>query len=277
MISGSNTYLGLTRAGAGVEKGEPELHYPTWRRHYVRLVASDDEQGAALALYADRRRARQVFVLDDDEAYGYGVAEAFRVAAERGGMLVAGRAQWNPRAADYLDLAARVRRSGADAAFLGGLPTNNGFRLIKDLRAVLGPETLIMASDAFLQEVNLVNEVGPAAEGVIVASPVLPNRALPPAGRAFADRFEDRFSTPLCCHIMAQAQALEIALDAVATSDGSRAQVLERLFETRVEDGLLGDFQIDRFGDATRRAIGIYRVEDGSLRFAGTVTARPPA
>jgi DNA-binding SARP family transcriptional activator/ABC-type branched-subunit amino acid transport system substrate-binding protein len=273
VISGSNTYLGLTRAGAGVAKGEPERHYPTGRRHYVRLVASDDAQGAALALYAKKRGARHVFVLDDDEAYGYGLAEAFRVAGERSGMLVVGRAQWNPEAGDYRALAARVRRAGADATFLGGLPTNNGFRLIKDLREELGRETLILAPDAFNQEANLVNEAGGAAEGVVVASPVLPNRALPPAGRAFADRYEDRFSTPLCCYTMREAQALRIALDAVAKSDGTRAQVLEKLFETRVENGLLGDFHIDRYGDTTQRAIGVYRIEDGRLRFAGAITA----
>jgi DNA-binding SARP family transcriptional activator/ABC-type branched-subunit amino acid transport system substrate-binding protein len=273
-ISGSNTYLGLTRAGAGVARGEPELHYPTGRRHYVRVIASDDAQGAALALYAKTRGAQHVFVLDDDGAYGYGLAEAFRVAVERSGMLVVGRAQWNPQARDYRGLAARVRRSGADAVFLGGVPTNNEFRLITDLREALGRKTDILTPDAFNQEAQLVNGAGGAAEGVVIASPVLPNRALPPAGRAFANEFEDRFSTPLCCETVREAQALQVALDAIANSDGTRAQVLEELFATYVENGLVGDFAIDRYGDTTQRVIGVYRIEDGRLRFAGAITPR---
>jgi DNA-binding SARP family transcriptional activator/ABC-type branched-subunit amino acid transport system substrate-binding protein len=273
-ISGSNTYLGLTRAGAGVAKGEPERHYPTGRRHYARLVPPDDAQSAALALYAKEHDARQTFVLDDDDAYGYGVAEAFRVAAERNGMLVVGRAQWNPEARAYRSLAARVRRAGADAVFLGGLAGNNGPRLIKDLRDALGPEAQILAPDGFSQPATLVDGAGEAADGIVIGTAVLPNRALPPEGRDFAKEFEHGFSAPPCCYTVHAAQALQIALAAIADSDGTRAQVLEELFETRVKNGLLGDFEIDRYGDTTQGAIGIYRIEGGHLRFKRTTT--PP-
>lgn len=75
---------------------------------------------------------------------------------------------------------------------------------------------------------------------------------------------------------MREAQALQVALDAIGHSDGTRAQVLEKLFETHVENGLIGDFRIDRYGDTTQRAIGVYRVEDGRLRFAGTITPHTP-
>jgi hypothetical protein len=42
------------------------------------------------------------------------------------------------------------------------------------------------------------------------------------------------------------AQAAEIFLDAIARSDGTRASVTRELFETRVEDGLLGNISFDR-------------------------------
>lgn len=275
VVSGSNTYLGLTRAGAGVAKGEPERHYPTGRRHYARLVPPDDTQSAAIALYAKERAARQAFVLDDDGAYGYGVAEAFRVAFERSGMLVVGRDQWNPAARDYRALAAQVRRAGADAVFLGGFPSNNGPRLIKDLRDALGREAQILAADAFSHEpANLVAAAGQAAEGLAIATAVFPNRALPPAGRKFANEFEERFSLRACCFNVRDAQALQIVLDAIANSHGTRPEVVDNLFETRVDDGLLGDFEIDRYGDTTEGAIAVYRMQYGDLRFERTIT--PP-
>ena len=59
VISMSNTYLGLTRAGPGVVKGHPAALYPTGEHSFVRMAPADDLQGAAGALYgaATRRSA----------------------------------------------------------------------------------------------------------------------------------------------------------------------------------------------------------------------------
>ena len=64
-------------------------------------------------------------------------------------------------------------------------------------------------------------------------------------------------------------------LDAIADSDGSRAQVLENLFDARVDGGYIGDFEIDRYGDTTLNTIAVYRIVDGRLRFQTAIT--PPA
>ena len=65
-----------------------------------------------------------------------------------------------------------------------------------------------------------------------------------------------------------------IVLDAIEESDGTRRAVLQELFETRVEDGLLGDFRFDRFGDTTKTTIGVYRIEDGRLEFQEGISPR---
>ena len=64
-------------------------------------------------------------------------------------------------------------------------------------------------------------------------------------------------------------------LDAIAASDGSRRQVLDHLFRTPVDDGYVGNFSIDRYGDTTLRTMGVYMVQDGRLRFQTAIT--PPA
>ena len=46
----------------------------------------------------------------------------------------------------------------------------------------------------------------------------------------------------------------------------------ETLLAARVEDGYLGDFEIDRYGDTTLNTIGAYRIEDGDLRFVTAIT-----
>jgi hypothetical protein len=51
--------------------------------------------------------------------------------------------------------------------------------------------------------------------------------------------------------------------------------VTENLLGARVEDGYLGDFEIDSHGDTTLTAVGAYRIEDGRLRFHSALA--PPA
>ena len=51
--------------------------------------------------------------------------------------------------------------------------------------------------------------------------------------------------------------------------------MLENLFDARVDDGYIGDFEIDRYGDTTLNKIAVYRIVDGRLRFQTAIT--PPA
>ena len=273
IVSMSDTYLGLTRAGPGVVKGDPDGLYPTGKRSFVRLAPNDDLQGAASALYAQRLGVRRAYVLHHDGFWGAGVATAFRTAALRLGMQVAGMGQWSGRARDYKRLAARVRRSGANGVYLAGFAVaDNGGRLIKDLRAALGPGAPILAPDGFNEPAALVEAAGLAAEGVVITLAAIPTAKLPPAGARFAREFEQRFGALPCCYSVYAGQATHVLLDAIAASDGSRASVLHNLFRTRVHDGLLGDFAIDRYGDTTLTQIAVYRIHGARLRLATTLS-----
>src|SRR5829696_2356338 len=74
-VSPSNTALGLTKGGAGAEPGEPDKYYPSGERNYGRVVPIDTIQGAAQAQYMKDEGVTSVYVLDDAEVYGKGVAK----------------------------------------------------------------------------------------------------------------------------------------------------------------------------------------------------------
>ena len=78
-ISGANTNLGLTQPSG--EPGEPDKYYPSGIRNYARVVAVDNSQGAVDATLAQKLGAKSVYVLDDKESYGVGVADFFQKAA----------------------------------------------------------------------------------------------------------------------------------------------------------------------------------------------------
>src|SRR5437762_9618082 len=86
MVSPANTYVGLTHPGPGTAAGEPGKYYPTRKRNYARVVAADDYQGAADAVLAKSLGVKKVFILNDKEAYGLGVATNFRNAAVKLGI-----------------------------------------------------------------------------------------------------------------------------------------------------------------------------------------------
>ena len=253
LVSPSNTYSCLTRGGPGCDLTEPEKYYPSGTRTYFRLAGDDLVQAAADAELVRDRGMRRIYVLDDNEAYGVGIATAFRSAAKRLGVDVAGSASWNSRAESYGPLFDRIRASGADAIFLAGSIDSDGVRLLRAKVAALGRNdgsVRVLATDLFA-DTDALAEAGPAARGLLVSVPGEPASAYPPAAKAYAtelaaSRPPGQAVDPAALH---GAVAARLVLDAIAESDGSRAGVLAHLFATHVDDGLIGSFRFDRNGD----------------------------
>jgi branched-chain amino acid transport system substrate-binding protein len=265
MVSPANTLVGLTHRGPATALGEPRRYYPTGKRNYARLVAANDYQGAADAELARQLGLTKVFLLHDSDDYGVGVAAAFGKAARKLGLTVSGFRAWDPSARSYRLLALAIKRSGAQAVFLGGLLCSNGGKLIKDLRAFL-PRIQIMASDGFTPLAAVVKQAGAAAEGITVSVAGLPISGLPAAGKAFVKAFSKTIGgkQPNPNSVYA-AQAAEVLLQAIARSDGTRAGVTRALLQVRIPDGITGDIAFNASGDLTENPVTIYAVRSGKV------------
>ena len=55
----------------------------------------------------------------------------------------------------------------------------------------------------------------------------------------------------------------QVLVTAIEKSDGSRADVAAKLFETNVTNGILGTFKIDANGDTTSNPVTVYSVKGG--------------
>jgi branched-chain amino acid transport system substrate-binding protein len=266
-----NTYLGLTRAGPGVEDGYPDSLYPTGARSYLRTVPADDAQAAAAVIVARDEGASRTFAVQDGSTLGKGLVASFQEASARAGLSPVGTARWDAEANDYRALASRIQRSRADAVYVAGYITSNGPRLIRDLRAGLGRGVHILAPDGFNQPTAIVEGAGERADGLVITLAAAPVSALPSAGRRWAAEFERRWGAKPCCYAVHAGQAMQIVMDAIAHSDGTRAQVLEALKRTQVQGGLVGDFRFDRYGDPTLTTIAVHRIRGGKLSFERTI------
>ena len=133
-VSPSNTALGLTKGGAGAEPGEPDKYYPSGERNYGRVVPIDTIQGAAQAKYMKEEGVTSVYILDDAEVYGKGVAKNTQTAAEELGIKIAGDGLLGRQGVQLPRAGSKIKSSGADAVFTGGIIDNNGPQLYKDLQ-----------------------------------------------------------------------------------------------------------------------------------------------
>jgi branched-chain amino acid transport system substrate-binding protein len=263
MISPANTATGLTHEGPGAEPGEPDKYYPTGTRNYTRVVASDDFQGQIDASYMkDSLGVTSVYILDDKDAYGKGVADAFEQAANDIGLKVAGHTGWDANAQNYKALMTQIKATGADGMFIGGISCFNGGQVIKDKVSVVGDNDAVklLVSDGFVLD-SLFDEAGADnLAGTYGSAPVLNPEDLTGAGKTFLDAYQAKYGSPevYTAYAAAAAQAL---VDAISRSDGSREDVVAKLFETDIADGIVGPMAFNENGDPKGGLISIFQAE----------------
>jgi branched-chain amino acid transport system substrate-binding protein len=282
MISPANTYVCLTEGGPGCDATEPDKYYPSGSRNYARVVANDAYQGAAVAEFAKAQGVKSVYILNDKEAYGLGVATNFRNAAENVGIKVAGFAAWDPKASSYEATFNKIKGTGADAVFLGGLIDENGAQVIKDKVAVLGPNdgaVKLFVPDGFTTQ-QTIDEAPEAAPGMFLSVAGVPIDKFEGKGAEFAQAFKPRLGgKAIDPYAIYGAQAAEVMLNAIGESDGTRADVIAKLFQQKINDGYLGTFQINENGDpggAEGAVVGftIYKATD-KLETVTTISPKP--
>jgi len=252
MLSPANTYVCLTQSGPGCDKTEPAKYYPSGTRNYARVIANDGYQGAADAEFAQSIGVKKVFVLNDKEAYGLGLATNFENAAKSLGIQIAGVDAFDPKASSYQALYKKIQATGADGVFIGGTICENGAQLIKDKVAVLGPNTTVklITPDGFATQQTL-SDAGSASNGMYISVAGQPISRFQGAARDFAKTFSKQYlnGQTIDPYAIYGAEAATVMLGAIGASNGSRADVIKKLFATKVRNGLLGSFTFNANGD----------------------------
>jgi branched-chain amino acid transport system substrate-binding protein len=251
MVSPANTNPGLTKKW---DPGEPNKYYPTGSRNYARVVATDDIQGPADALWTQSLGYKKVFVLNDKQTYGFGVASTYRSAAKKLGLNVVGFQGWDAKQSSYEALANSIKASGAQAVFLGGIACNNGAKLMQDIRSV-NPKITLQMPDGFSDP----GANGAVANGAYISVAGMPPSGLKGAGATFVKSFGKQIGTTPNPYAAYGAQAMLVMLQAVAKSGGDRAKATSGLFGLHISNGILGDFTINASGDTDLQPITIYK------------------
>ncbi|MBV9597779.1 MAG: branched-chain amino acid ABC transporter substrate-binding protein, partial [Chloroflexi bacterium] len=259
------TYPGLTKQTAFNLAGEPDVYYPGCPRNFARVVPTDDQQGVVGATFARQLGVRNVYVLHDGSAYGQGIAAVFAASAKQLGLQVAGGPDgMDPSAADYHDLAERVRNATPDLVYFGGIDANHAGKLWQDLRAALGPDIKLMGADG-INENAFIDAAGSAAEGTYATFPGVPAPKLTKKGADWYQRYVQEFGETPQPYVAYGYEAMSVALDAIAhAGKKDRAAVRDAIFATSNYDGVLGPWSFTPSGDTTLTTMMVRQVRNGA-------------
>lgn len=270
-ITPANTYPGLTRACESCAQGEPEIYRPSGQVNYFRTNATDDLQGPAAASWAYCMGYRNVFVLDDTQAYGKGIADEFVRQAEAIGLTIAGRSSVESTDIDFRALLTQVRAARADLVYGGFVLDSGGPQIIQQMDSLglfaggvkfMGPDGLASAS--------LIEQAGGAEvvnDNVLLTFPgLLPNALTTESGQRFYQDYLAKYNAepdPFATYAYQSMQVILASIESAGVAD--RGAILEAMRGSESFDGITGTFSFDENGDSTLAFIYGYDITDGVI------------
>ncbi len=287
MVSPANTYPGLTKEkGADLKAGEPGLYYPTGKRNYARVVPADDIQGAVAANWAKSLGAKAVYILDDAELYGKGVADVFDATAKQLGLTVVGHESIDPKAADYKALMTKIAASNngkpPDLIYVGMVVDNNAAQLLKDKVSAMGDQTKVkyLGPDGIQTQAFIDGAGKDVAEGAYATVGGVPNDQLPPAGQQYLKDYAKEYgptNEPYAVYGYEAGSVVIKAIEDVCAAGGNptdRAAVRDAVFAIKNYQGVLGTWSFDANGDTTLTDMTGYVVKNGKYEPVGVLKAQ---
>jgi branched-chain amino acid transport system substrate-binding protein len=277
-ISPSNTAVGLTRS-QGADKGEPDKYYPSGKRTYGRVVPADHIQAAAQVTYQKDQGCTKLYILNDKEVYGKGLADQVATIAKAQGLTVLGNDGIDPKAANYRALTGTIKGTGADCVFFGGITQNNAVQLWKDLNAAL-PTAKLFGPDG-VAESAFSSKIGSKAEKqTFVTNPTLDPKLYPPAGQDFFKEYKAKYGKDPEPYAIYGYEAMSVALLAIQNAGdkgNDRQAVIDAFYKIKDRNSVLGTYSIDQNGDTTLSDYGGDKIVGGKLVFDKVIKAKTGA
>jgi branched-chain amino acid transport system substrate-binding protein len=275
-ISPSNTAVGLTRSGAGADKGEPDKYYPSGKRTYGRVVPADHIQAAAQVTYQKDEGCTKLYILNDKEVYGKGLADQVAVFAKQQGLQVLGNDGIDTKAANFRTVATKIQSAGADCMFFGGITQNKGVQVFNDVHAankdmkLFGPDGV--AESAFASKIS-----SSVAKQTYITNPTLDPKLYPASAQKFFSTFKQKYGKDPEPYAIYGYEAMKVALLAIQNAGdkgNDRQAVIDAFYKIKDRDSVLGRYSIDENGDTTLSDYGANLVKDGKLEFNKVLKAQ---
>jgi branched-chain amino acid transport system substrate-binding protein len=214
-----------------------------------------------------------VYILDDQQLYGKGVADVFEAEAKKIGLDVKGHEGIDTKASDYSALATKIAQINPDGVYIGAIESNHPGLVLKALRAAGykgkygGPDGTFTTS--------VIAEAGADAEGMYATAGGLPPAEIAKAsdaGKKWLDAYKAKFNADPEFYATYSYETMNVILAALdkcsAAGTVTRKCVRDAVFATKDFNGMLGQtWSFDANGDTTLTTMSANIVKDGKWTF----------
>ena len=225
-----------------------------------RVVATDAQQGPALANYATKvLGAKRIAIVDDSTVYGKGLADEFAKTVQASGAKVVAREATNDRATEFQAVLRKIRRVQPDVIMFGGMDATGG--PFAKQAAALGIRAKILGGDGVCTD--KVGELAGTAVQNLVCSEAGLALSKMDKGADFEKKYVDRFHTPVQIYAPFTYDAVYVIVDAMKRANSIEAPKVLAAMPSTDYNGVIGHIAFDDKGDLKEGAITLYDFKDG--------------
>jgi branched-chain amino acid transport system substrate-binding protein len=264
MVTPANTYPGLTKK-AGAAPGEPEIYRPLNIVSYFRVPPADDIQGTVAARWAKKLGHKKVYILNDQELYGKGIADVFEAEAKKIGLQVLGNEGIDYKQPDQKPILTKIRATGADLVYMGGVVETGAQTIIRQMKdlGMVAPKVKFMGPDGLYQEELLKAATCDAAMAtdMHISFASLPFEEMKGKGAEIYKLYKERFKIEPTSYALYSWEAAEVTIDAIKRAGAKdREKIRAAIAATKDFNGLNGKWSFDKDGDTTLEVMSGFKV-----------------
>ncbi|MDQ7975888.1 branched-chain amino acid ABC transporter substrate-binding protein [Paraburkholderia sp. SARCC-3016] len=249
---------------AGIVQISPSSTNPAYTQQgfktTYRVVATDAQQGPALANYATKAlNAKRIAVVDDATAYGKGLADEFAKTVQASGATIVAREATNDRATDFRAILTRIKSVQPDVIMYGGMDATGG--PFTKQAAALGIRAKILGGDGVCTD-KVEELAGQAVQNLVCSEAGLALSKME-RGADFEKKYDARFHTPVQIYAPFTYDAVYVIVDAMKRANSIDAPKVLAAMPSTDYNGVIGHIAFDDKGDLKEGAITLYDFKDG--------------
>jgi branched-chain amino acid transport system substrate-binding protein len=275
-VSPAATWPGLTKKVPGDEKsGEPDIYRKSGKVTFCRVCPTDFVQGPLSAVFAKEvLGAKKVYILDDKELYGAGIAGLFEKKCKELGIEVLGHQSIDSKQPNFKTLMDQIGGMRPDLIYFGGTSQSGGPQIAIDMKGQ-GITCPLMVPDGCYEEAFITGAGADVVNGRCYATIGGKDPSeLTGAGAEFVKKYKDMYGTSPEAYAVYGYESAKVVLEAlkkIGTKD--REAIRKAVVETKDFDkGALGKWSFDADGDTTLKVLTISKVEAGAFKPVKSIT-----
>ena len=213
-----------------------------------RVCGRDDQQGKIAGDYILKHfKGKKVAVVHDKTTYGKGLADETKKTINAGDMKEVLYEGINTGEKDYSALVSKIKQSGADLVYFGGLYTEGGL-IVRQMRDQ-GVKAPLMGGDGITSD-EFAAVGGPGVEGTLMTYGPDPRNK--PEAKSIVEEFRAAKFEPEAYTLYSYAGVQVIKQAAEAGKSLDPKKVAEKMHSGMKFKTVLGDLSFDKKGDITK-------------------------